>query len=147
MSMSMLMVVLMVVLCVCACTIVQQNRPFNPQNIFDNLHGKVKKASVQKILDTLSGDGRIASKDFGKAKVYYALQSNAEVPPKAELDEMDSKISELSTESRELDAEIRQLQAGSYRLSCLSCSVRHAVLSCSVAVFACVGCAGGRRRE
>jgi 26S proteasome regulatory subunit (ATPase 3-interacting protein) len=35
-----------------------KNRPYSAINVYDNLHGKIKKASVQKALDALveSGD-------------------------------------------------------------------------------------------
>lgn len=46
----------------------QQNRPYSHLNVFDNLHGIVKKASVPKILNQLSESGVLQRKDFGKVK-------------------------------------------------------------------------------
>eukprot|EP00434_Breviolum_minutum_P030260 symbB.v1.2.026766.t1/scaffold2699.1/size140064/1 len=46
----------------------QQNRPYNSQNVFDNLHGAVPKASVQAIMESLVTDGKLLLKEYGKIK-------------------------------------------------------------------------------
>ncbi|CAE6936788.1 HOP2 [Symbiodinium microadriaticum] len=53
----------------------QQNRPYNSQNVFDNLHGAVPKATVQTIMDTLCVAGKLVLKEYGKIKVYLAAQT------------------------------------------------------------------------
>jgi len=53
----------------------QQNRPYNSQNVFDNLHGAVPKNQVQLCLDTLTGAGRITMKEYGKLRTYLAAQA------------------------------------------------------------------------
>jgi hypothetical protein len=45
------------------------NRPFSAINIFDNLHGAVGKATLPRLLDSLSEEGTICGKLFGKFKV------------------------------------------------------------------------------
>jgi len=50
----------------------EKNRPYSLINIHDNLHGKIKKANLEKLLDKLSKgeDGELTCKEFGKAKIY-----------------------------------------------------------------------------
>lgn len=52
-----------------------QNRPYNVQNVFDNLHGIVPKAQVQTILDTLVSNGKVVMKEYGKLKIYLTAQT------------------------------------------------------------------------
>lgn len=53
----------------------QQNRPYSVIQVFDNLHKRVGKALVQKVLDSLSaGEGPLKCKEYGKAKIYYLDQ-------------------------------------------------------------------------
>ena len=40
----------------------KQNRPYNLLNVFDNLHGKIKKAELETILNDLAKDGELESK-------------------------------------------------------------------------------------
>ncbi len=56
----------------------EKNRPFSLNNIQDNLHGKVKKAALTKILDKLSEGGEksvLTCKEFGSSKVYLWNQN------------------------------------------------------------------------
>jgi len=43
-------------------------------DIFNNLHGKVSKTNVPKILANLANSGEINSKTYGKQIVYVAKQ-------------------------------------------------------------------------
>ena len=54
----------------------QQNRPYSPIQVFDNLHGRIPKATVQKVMDNLaSGPKKVLQmKEYGKAKIYYVDQ-------------------------------------------------------------------------
>jgi Fe2+ or Zn2+ uptake regulation protein len=74
---------------------VSQNRPYSHQNVFDNLHGKVKKASVPKILDALADAGKLVRKDFGKAKIYLADQSQYPPVSQEEVTAQDQVIADL----------------------------------------------------
>ncbi|CAK9064158.1 unnamed protein product [Durusdinium trenchii] len=53
----------------------QQNRPYNAQNVFDNLHGAVPKGSVQTIMESLVTEGKLLIKEYGKIKVFLVSQS------------------------------------------------------------------------
>ena len=50
--------------------LVTQNRPYGGTDIFNNLHGKVGKANVAKILTSLYERGIISGKANGKQWVY-----------------------------------------------------------------------------
>lgn len=54
----------------------QQNRPYSAQQIFDNLHKRIPKATLERVLTLLSGPGEgLLCKEYGKAKIYYVDQS------------------------------------------------------------------------
>lgn len=78
-----------------------QNRPFSAIQIFDNLHKRVPKATVERVLTTLSTlDGNSGSdqteircKEFGKAKIYFYNQDKvAGSSSKADLDALDAEL-------------------------------------------------------
>jgi len=55
--------------------ITTHNRPWNVLGVSDHLaQFGVKKAQVQRALDTLSEGGKVTCKEFGKAKLYLPLQ-------------------------------------------------------------------------
>jgi hypothetical protein len=99
----------------------QQNRPFNTQNVHDNLQGSIKKPVCQRVLDRLVADGEIAVKEFGKAKAYYADQSKFEEPDAEVLKQMDEEIEEKTTSSKGLQREVSQVKSKNASLSsCLT---------------------------
>ena len=51
-----------------------QNRPYSAIQVFDNLHGRVPKSTVQKVLDSLTSTNVLNIKEYGKAKIYYVDQ-------------------------------------------------------------------------
>ncbi|KAA6396617.1 MAG: putative homologous-pairing protein 2 [Streblomastix strix] len=89
----------------------KQNRPFSVQNLIDNLHGQVKKAVAQRALDSLAADSRIALKEFGKNKVYFADQTQFEVPSNERIEEIDENIQQAQNELAESEAERKGLEA------------------------------------
>lgn len=50
------------------------NRPYSLINIFDNLHGKVKKPVLLKMLEQLVVKNKLTCKEFGKARIYLINQ-------------------------------------------------------------------------
>lgn len=50
------------------------NRPYSAINVFDNLHGSIKKKIVIKKLDKLSETGNLTRKLFGKTAIYFINQ-------------------------------------------------------------------------
>lgn len=54
----------------------QQNRPYSALQVFDNLHKRIPKATLERVLGVLSGPGEgLLSKEYGKARIYYPDQS------------------------------------------------------------------------
>ncbi|CAA6664844.1 unnamed protein product [Spirodela intermedia] len=101
------------------CSDICQNRPLNTQNVADALQKyNLKKAGIQKALDSLSDSGQISFKEYGKQKIYIARQDQFDIPNAEELDQMKKANSELQEELQiknktiaEVDAEIRVLQS------------------------------------
>ena len=79
----------------------EQNRPYNLLNVYDNLHGKIKKPLLQNILDELSEEGKLTSKEVGKIKIYFLNQESLEVS-REKVDSMAILSSELKEKEREL---------------------------------------------
>lgn len=98
----------------------QQNRPYNSQNVFDNLHGAVPKGQVQLILDSLACSGQILVKEFGKSKVYLISQSsitggaegaeNETASLQAEVDIAMKKVQETKAAVEEIKKELASLR-------------------------------------
>lgn len=100
----------------------EQNKPFNAQTIFENLHKEVKKAYVVRILAQLAQEscfvcgiissGKIIEKEFGKSKVYFADQSQFPEIDEAEFKKMDQEITGLEEEEKSLQSEVGMLKNG-----------------------------------
>lgn len=53
----------------------QQNRPYSLTQIHDNLHKRVPKATLERVLSLMSGPGgELIAKEYGKSKIYYMNQ-------------------------------------------------------------------------
>ncbi|XP_057961520.1 homologous-pairing protein 2 homolog isoform X2 [Malania oleifera] len=97
----------------------EQNRPLNSQNAADSLQKfSLKKAAVQKALDTLADSGRISFKEYGKQKIYLARQDQFDIPNGEELVRMkeeNAKLQETLGEQKkkisEVEGEIKALQS------------------------------------
>ena len=83
--------------------LLSQNRPYSTINIFDNLHGKIKKGQLQKILDNLTLEGKIICKEYN-TKIYLVNQNNFPPVSEEELKEVEDEI----TEKRKVLAELRE---------------------------------------
>ncbi|KAL7260549.1 hypothetical protein ACSBR1_006252 [Camellia fascicularis] len=97
----------------------EQNRPLNSQNVADFLQKfNLKKASIQKALDSLADSGRISFKEYGKQKIYLARQDQFDIPNSEELTKMkeeNTKLQEQLNEQRraisEVEGEMKALQS------------------------------------
>ena len=61
-----------------------QNRPYSAIQVFDNLHKRIAKPTVERCLTTLSEtDGGLRCKEYGKAKIYFfdQLKMSPELNP------------------------------------------------------------------
>ncbi|CAN1137831.1 Homologous-pairing protein 2 homolog [Linum perenne] len=97
----------------------QQNRPLNSQNAADSLQKfNLKKAAVQKALDTLADTGKISFKEYGKQKIYIARQDQFDIPNAEELNQMkddnaklQQQLGEQKKANSEIEGEIKGLQS------------------------------------
>ena len=92
----------------------RQNRPYAHTQIFENLHGAVKKAAVPVILDKLTSDGQLKVFEFGKTKLYVANQDAVPLDD-AEVGKMDTDIKQLNEEASKLRPEVTALESGTLR--------------------------------
>lgn len=78
----------------------QQNRPYSAQQMFDNLHKRIPKATLERVLGVLSGPGEgLLCKEYGKAKIYYVDQSFLPAERSAEqLQDLQHSVLELQDE-------------------------------------------------
>ncbi|PAV91818.1 hypothetical protein WR25_18978 [Diploscapter pachys] len=98
--------------------LIDQNRPYSPIDIYNNLHQEFGKTLIVKALEAAVTGGKIKEKAVGKQKIYYANQENFENSDDSALGEYDVKIGELSetvshlnNEHKELDKELKTLIA------------------------------------
>ena len=87
------------------------NRPVNATNVGDALGARgVKKGLAQKYMDALAERGKIALRDAGKQKVYYALQ-DGEVLDADALREMRARTRVVMEEVGGLNENVRGLKS------------------------------------
>lgn len=72
----------------------------------------LKKAAVQKALDTLADNGRISSKEYGKQKIYLARQDQFDIPNNEELNQMKEENAGLQQQLEEYRKAISDLDGG-----------------------------------
>lgn len=104
----------------------------------------LKKASIQKALDTLADTVRISSKEYGKQKIYLARQDQFDIPDTQELATMKEANSKLQQHLEQQKKAIIEVEGGIfpfsiyfissvpsiqvYRSLCLCCMIDHVVL-------------------
>jgi hypothetical protein len=98
----------------------QQNRPYSAIQIHDNLHKRIQKGTIERVLTSmcLPGAGFIC-KEYGKAKIYFIDQGTLPSDFSADqLEELQARNEELkkqvelsSAEDRRVKEELQQLQA------------------------------------
>ena len=77
-----------------------QNRPYNAIQIFENLHRRIMKSTVERALDALTTmeDKPILMKTYKTNKIYWASQKKLPVAGASELRDMDSTINMKKSE-------------------------------------------------
>ena len=80
---------------------INQNRPYSLINIFDNLHGNIKKGQLQKILDLLTEEKKLIMKEYN-TKIYLANQDNFPFVSDEELNKLDEEINLIKEENKKL---------------------------------------------
>ena len=74
----------------------KQNRPYSVQDVFQNMGKDLGKTAVMKSMESLTADGKLIEKIYGKQKVYAANQSHFPIIDEAEIKAMDAKITQLN---------------------------------------------------
>lgn len=91
----------------------QQNRPLNSQNAADSLQKfTLKKAAIQKALDSLADSGKISFKEYGKQKIYLARQDQFNIPNNEELSQMKEDNAKLQEQLNEQKKAISEVEGG-----------------------------------
>lgn len=88
----------------------RQNRPYSAIDIFNNLHKEYGKTAVEKACETLSEEGKISKKIYGKQKVFVAVQSQFPNVDDNEIKEMDQKVVTLNEQVQIRQEEVRKLE-------------------------------------
>lgn len=86
------------------------NRPYSHTQIFENLHGVVKKAAVPRCLDKLALEGKIQLKTFKKTKIYLADQSRYPPLDQEALGALDQSITDLTERVKERSQAVDSLE-------------------------------------
>lgn len=91
----------------------QQNRPLNSQNVADALQKfNLKKAAVQKSLDSLADGNRISFKEYGKQKIYLARQDSFHISTPQELSDMKDSNASLQRRLADQKKSLAELESG-----------------------------------
>lgn len=87
---------------------VAQNRPYSATDVTMNLGNQHSKGSVQKALEQLAQQGRILEKEYGKQKVYCALQTGGATKESLakELQELDAGIAATTQNLNAVDQQV-----------------------------------------
>lgn len=85
----------------------------NSQNVADALQKfNLKKAAIQKALDTLADSGRISFKEYGKQKIYVARQDQFDIPNNEELNQMKQDNVEIQEKLNETKKDVSKVEGG-----------------------------------
>ena len=90
----------------------QQNRPYSAIQVHDNLHKRVPKATVERVLTSMSlPDSGFICKEYGKAKIYFVDQNTlpSNFTPH-QLDQITAENDALKTENDVRSAEERRMR-------------------------------------
>lgn len=72
----------------------------------------LKKAAVQKALDSLADSGKISFKEYGKQKIYLARQDQFNIPNNEELNLMKEDNAKLQEQLNEQKKSIADVEGG-----------------------------------
>jgi 26S proteasome regulatory subunit (ATPase 3-interacting protein) len=88
----------------------QQNRPYSVVDIFNNLHKEFGKTCVTRVVEHLSGEGKLVEKVYGKQKVYVVNQALIPTLSDAEMKSLEGEISQLQQELSQSESACKKLQ-------------------------------------
>lgn len=90
----------------------QQNRPYNAQNVFDNLHGVVPRGNVQTIMESLATSGQLILKEYGKIKVFLAKQDSGVDQAAQEADELQDSVTAAAAAVAQQRSRVEEFKRG-----------------------------------
>uniref|UniRef100_A0A0R3S1R8 TBPIP domain-containing protein n=1 Tax=Elaeophora elaphi TaxID=1147741 RepID=A0A0R3S1R8_9BILA len=85
----------------------QQNRPYSPVDVWNNLRQEYPKAQIIKCLDIGVERGILRDKLISKQKIYFADQSKIEKCSEEELQSLNESINEKKNRLNELNNEMK----------------------------------------
>ncbi|XP_078485323.1 homologous-pairing protein 2 homolog [Ciona intestinalis] len=85
-----------------------QNRPYSAADIFSNLHKEHGKTAVTRAVETLSQQGKLLEKTYGKSKIYVVHQSQFPAVNNEEITKLDAGIKELTEKVMSLQTEYQK---------------------------------------
>ena len=91
----------------------QQNRPYSAIQLFENLHKRIQKATLERCLTGLCDPTlpqRLICKEYGKAKIYFPDQSAFPVLSAGDLNSLEEEVKGLEervARDRERDKQLR----------------------------------------
>lgn len=86
------------------------NRPYSATDITLNLKSQISKASLTKILSSLTENGSVVTKNYGKQQVFVATQSDLPSLSADELQALDMEIKSLEEKMLEKSKEVKGLK-------------------------------------
>ncbi|KAJ2776835.1 PSMC3 interacting protein [Coemansia javaensis] len=89
--------------------LVKANRPYSANDISSQLHGLVSPAQAKKVLNDLADDGKIQRKANGKQQIFYATQTDIDVPSVEEAEAEEEAIAALEQQVGQLKEENKVL--------------------------------------
>ena len=91
----------------------KQNRPFSAGEIHNNLQTGfgMSKTLVQKALDTLTAEGTVKEKVYGKSKIFFVDQSKVQIMKEEEIKGMETEIDKYSLQYNEVSKEVKKLES------------------------------------
>ncbi|KAJ2308688.1 PSMC3 interacting protein [Coemansia sp. RSA 2706] len=97
--------------------LVKANRPYSANDISSQLHGLVSPAQAKKLLNDLADDGKIQRKVNGKQQIFYANQTDIEVPSVEEAEEEEENIKKLEQQVNAIKDENKALAGRLHNLT------------------------------
>ncbi|EDQ86788.1 uncharacterized protein MONBRDRAFT_33648 [Monosiga brevicollis MX1] len=91
--------------------LLRQNRPYNANDLFANLHEAISKTVVGRALAASAEAGRLREKTYGKQKIYFVPQTDMDKLSKDELDALDEELDQLRKTHMELTSTVSALES------------------------------------
>eukprot|EP00045_Choanoeca_perplexa_P014997 m.180724 g.180724 ORF g.180724 m.180724 type:complete len:223 (-) comp16862_c0_seq3:2588-3256(-) len=94
----------------------RQNRPYNANDLYANLHEAISKTVVVKALASMGEANIIREKLYGKQKIYFALQTDFDKLSPEEVAALDKELEELKKQHAALSTSCSQVEGELSRL-------------------------------